>query len=123
MTMKAVLFGILMASATLPLGAGERISMKVSPQFAFAPATLIVRATIDADSENRAVEIVAESADFYRSSEISLEGEQAPRTSVCEFHGLPSGTYTVKAVLFGTDGRQRALAQKEINVISGGSGE
>ena len=68
---------MLIAAATLPLGAGERMTMKVSPAVAFAPANLIVRATVDADADNRAIEIVAESTDFYRSSEIQLDGDQA----------------------------------------------
>lgn len=107
-----------MSATTLPLGAGEAISMKVSPAVAFAPANLMVRAFIEANSENRAVTIVADSEDFYRSSEIQLEGDRAPRTSTFEFRSLPPGTYEVKAVLIGADGRQRAFARQEINVIA-----
>ena len=54
---------------------------------------------IEADQDNRAVEIVAESADFYRSSQIQLEGDKAPRTTNFEFRSLPPGTYEVRALL------------------------
>ena len=60
---------------------------------------------IEADQDNRAVEIIAESADFYRSSEIQLEGDKAPRTTNFEFRSLPPGTYEVRALLIGTGGR------------------
>lgn len=122
MKLRASLFGILMLTATLPIGAGERISMKVSPAVAFAPANLIVRATIEADEQNRALQIIAESEDFYRSSEVQLEGDKAPRTSMLEFRNLPPGTYEVRALLVGAGGQQRAFARQQVNVIASGAG-
>ena len=122
MKLRASLFGILILTATLPLGAGERITMRVSPAVAFAPANLIVRAMIEADDQNRAIQIIAESDDFYRSSEVQLEGDKAPRTSMLEFRNLPPGTYEVRALLFGADGRQRAYARQQVNVIASGAG-
>ena len=123
MKVRAVLFGILILTSTLPLGAGERLTLKVSPAVAFAPANLIVRATIVADADNRAVEIVAESDDFYRSSQIQLEGEKAARTNMFEFRSLPPGTYEVRANLVGADGRSRATIRQQVNVIASGGSE
>ena len=111
-----------MLITTLPTGAGERISVKVSPSVAFAPANLVVRTMIQADQDNRAVEIIAESADFYRSSQIELEGDKAPRTTMFEFRSLPPGTYEVKALLYGTGGEPIAFARQQINVIASGAG-
>ena len=112
-----------MLTGTLPVGAGERMTLKVSPSVAFAPANLIVRATIPADTGNRAVEIVAESEEFYRSSMIELEGDKAPRTSMFEFRSLPPGTYEVRAKLFGVDGEARAMIRQQVNVIASGRSE
>lgn len=123
MKMKAALLGTLMMTATLPLGAGEKITMKVSPAVAFAPANLIVRAMIIADADNRAVEIVAESDDFYRSSMIQLEGDKAARTSQFEFRSLPPGLYEVRANLIGANGEMRARIRQQVNVIASGAGE
>jgi hypothetical protein len=123
MKARACVLGILMAITSLPLGAGERITMKVSPAVAFAPANLVVRATIEVDADNRAVEIVAESPDFYRSSEIQLEGDRAARTTTFEFRSLPPGTYEVRAKLFGADHQQRAAVRQQINVIATGQGD
>ena len=109
--------------ATLPLGAGERMTIKVSPAVAFAPANLIVRTMIVADADNRAVEIIAESEDFYRSSMVQLEGEKAARTSQFEFRSLPPGRYEVRASLFGTRGEQRATVRQQVNVIASGMGD
>lgn len=109
-----------MLTATLRAGAGETLTMKVSPAVAFAPATLIVRAMIEADSRNRAVEIIAESPGFYRASEIELDGDKAPRTSTFEFRNLPSGTYEVKAILRDASGQARAAVRSQVNVMPSG---
>ena len=122
MKVRAFCIGILLASTTLPAGAGERITLKVSPAVAFAPANLVVRATIECDADNRAVQISAESPDFYRSSEIQLDGDRAPRTSQIEFRSLPTGTYEVRATLLGAGGESLAAIHQQINVISSGSG-
>lgn len=117
----AILFGFL-AAATAPMGAGERLTIKVSPAVSFAPANLIVRTMIEADAKNRAIEIIAESEDFYRSSEIQLEGDKAPRITMFEFRSMPSGTYEVKAILRGVNGEPLTFVRQQVNVIQNGPG-
>lgn len=123
MKLRASLFGVLLLTSTLPLGAGERMTLRVSPSVSFAPANLIVRTYIENDAENRGVEIVAESTEFYRSSEIQLDGERAPRTTTFEFRSLPPGTYEVKATLLGRGGAPRASVRQQVNVIASGAGQ
>jgi hypothetical protein len=123
MNVRVALFGIFMLTAALRLSAGGRMTLKVSPVVGFAPVNLIVRASIVADADNRAMEIVAESRDFYRSSTVQLEGEKAPRTSQFEFRSLPSGVYEVRANLFGSNGTPRASIRQQINVMASGTGE
>ena len=122
MMLRACFLGIVMAATTLPVGAGERMTMKVSPAIAFAPANLVVRTTIEADADNRAIEIIAESPDFYRSSEIQLEGDKSARTTSFEFRSLPPGTYEVRATLRGSRGEDRSTIRQQINVIASGAG-
>jgi hypothetical protein len=124
MKVRVAFLGLLMSTAALPVGAGEsdRLALRVSPAVAFAPANLVVRATIAADQSNRTVEIVAESESFYRSSEIQLEGDRAPRTSVFEFRSLPPGTYEVRATLRGSRGEDRSTIRQQVNVIASGAG-
>jgi hypothetical protein len=107
----------------LPAGAGDKLTMRVSPAVAFAPANLVVRAYVPADPDNRAIEVVAESADFYRSSEMQLDGDKAPRTNIFEFRSLPTGTYQVSAVVIGSHGDAKALVRSEVNVMASGAGD
>ena len=122
MKLGAGLLGILLIVSTLPADAGERMILKVSPAVAFAPAHLIVRAFVEADADNRAIAVIAESEDFYRSSEIQLDGDHAPRTNTFEFRSLPPGTYNVKAMLIGRGSEPRATLQQQVNVMAGGAG-
>jgi hypothetical protein len=108
--------------ATSVTSAKEPVAMRVSPAISFAPANLVIRTRVEPDADNRAMEVIAESGDFYRSSAIQLEGERAPRTVTIEFRSLPPGEYEVTAVVIGADGRPRAQARSSVNVMeSGGS--
>lgn len=122
--MKILFVGVLLGVAAIPAGAGQPdpLSIRVSPNVAFAPANLVVRASIATDADNRTVEIVAESEDFYRSSEIQLEGDRAPHMTMFEFRNLPSGNYEIKATLRGSAGRERAIARKQVNVVASSAG-
>jgi hypothetical protein len=106
---------------TTVVGAKEPLSMRVSPVMAFAPANLMIQTRLEPDANNGAIEVVAESSEFYRSSVIQLEGDRAPRTTTFEFRSVPEGRYEVTAVLIGTDGRQRALVRSHVNIVESGA--
>jgi hypothetical protein len=111
------LFGLLLAVSGVQLGAGEPMVVTVSPSVSMAPANLIIQAQVEADAANRAIEISADSENFYRSSVVPLDGAEAPRLNVLEFRGLPGGQYEVTAVLIGADGRPRASQRRSVNII------
>jgi hypothetical protein len=119
MNVKVLLPALLIASA-VPTFAGERVSLRVTPAVGFAPANLLVRATVESNKDNRAIEIVAESFDFYRSSETSLDGDRAPRVTTLQFKSLPEGVYHVRAVLKGVSGHELASADLRVNVVQAG---
>jgi hypothetical protein len=73
------------------VAANETVLIRVSPAISFAPANLVIRASVEPDAFNRAMEVVVDSDEFYRSSSIQLDGDQGPRTTVCEFRSLPPG--------------------------------
>ena len=114
-----LLVGLLIASAG-PLGADAPLSIKVSPTVAFAPANLTMRTTVVPDSRNRMLQIVAESADYYRSSDIQLDGERAPRTTLVDFRSVPGGMYQISASLRGAGGDELAFARYNVTVVESG---
>jgi hypothetical protein len=110
--------GLLAVMTAGPAVGDERLVMRVSPAVAFAPASLIVRAMVASSPHNRSIEIIADSTDFYRSSEVPLDGDHAPKTTVFEFRNMPSGRYRVRAVLKNGGGEALALADTPVNVIA-----
>jgi hypothetical protein len=104
-------------SAVMPASASDRVALKVTPWVAFAPADLRVRAIVDQHTENRAIQIIAESDDFYRSSEVELAGHRAPRTTQIEFRSLPSGEYNVRAIVKGSNGKTIAMTQTNVKIV------
>ena len=120
--MKARYLAVALAfTATAVAGAREPLSIRVSPAFSFAPANIVIRTSAEPDAENRRMEVIADSAEFYRSSTIALEGDRAPKTMTVEFRSVPPGDYEITAVLVGVDGHRRAIAQARINVIESGA--
>jgi hypothetical protein len=117
MNARVVLLPAVLLGLALPTHAQERVSLRVSPAMAFAPASLFVRATVDANAENRSLEIIAESADFYRSSEVSLDGDHAPRVTQLLFKSVPRGNYELRAVLRGVAGREIASTETKVDVV------
>ena len=113
-----VIVAALALLATSPLGAGERLSMRVSPVMALAPATLVIDAVAERDPVNRALQIQVESADYYRSSRVQLDGDQAPRTTTIRYDNVPGGIYEVRVVLLGSNGQPRAAAARPVELFS-----
>ena len=95
---------------------GQPLSLHVTPLMAAAPAFISVRAVVEASEDNRALEIVAQSSDFFRSSRIELDGRDAPPLSVFQYPNLPPGLYEVSAFLIGTNG-QRAAVSRVVKVV------
>ena len=120
MTLRAWILGLAIAATTTVGAAKESLSIRVSPATSFAPANLVIRTRIEPDADNRGMEIVADSEEFYRSSIIPLEGERAPKTTTFQYLGLPPGDYEVTATLLGPGGRPRSRARARVNVIESG---
>jgi hypothetical protein len=92
--------------------------MVVSPMQSFAPTNLTIRIHVEPDASNRAFEVVAESSEYYRSSRIQLDGDEAPRTITLEMRNLPDGDYDVRGVLVDNAGRERAAVRRQVIVVS-----
>lgn len=100
----------------VPAGAGSTLDLQISPMMSMAPANLTLRFTVAPDAANRALEVTAESDGFFRSSELPLEGEAAPRVVFLEYRAVPSGVYHISGVLLGAGGQERAIAEKTATV-------
>src|SRR5687767_3464177 len=94
-TFVAALVLALAASASGLAKEQQRLRAQVHPSFAQAPALVRIQAMVEPADDNRALEIVADSGGYYRSSMIELSGATAARTYIVEFRGVPEGVYQV----------------------------
>lgn len=109
--------------SAVPINANNPLTMVVSPVRSFAPMNLTIRVQVEPDADNRALEVVTESGDYYRSSRIQLDGAEAPRTISLEIRNLPSGDYEVRGALINSAGRERTVVRKQIEVLASGGVE
>lgn len=99
------------------LEAGAALSMTVTPTAAFAPSNMRVRFRIEPSASNRALMIVADSMEFYRSSVVQLDGERAARLMIFEYHTLPAGEYEIRGSLLDSSGHERASVRQMARII------
>jgi hypothetical protein len=104
----------------MPVSGNDSLQIRVSPAQSMAPANLFIRVSIEPNSINRTVFVEAESDDYYRSSEVALEGEDGPRTVVLQFRSVPGGHYQIRGSVGDARGRQVATARQDVVVISSG---
>jgi hypothetical protein len=107
----------LLLSLATSLNANGPVSMTVSPLQSFAPANLTIRLQVEPDAANRALEVVAESSEYYRSSSIQLDGSDGPRTIAFEFRDVPGGNYDVRGTLINSAGNARAAVRQHVIAI------
>ena len=112
-----VFVAALLLSVAASLNANEPLSMAVSPFQSFAPANLTIRLHVAPDAANRALEVVAESGEYYRSTNVQLDGSEAARTISLEFRDVPGGTYEVRGTLISSTGKARAAVRRQVIVI------
>jgi hypothetical protein len=110
----------LIGMTVLPVHGVQTVTLKVTPPKSFAPGNVLIRARIEPSEANRSLAIIADGENFYRSSEIPLEGDQAPKTFELSLQNLPGGEYSVYAVVLDASGHERGRAHQSASVIAPG---
>lgn len=103
----ATTVGLILGSGSTT--ASEKLMLRVTPNVSEAPSTVIVKATVTRNADNRWLRIEAESESFYRSSDVQLEGDKAPLVTEIRLNNLPGGEYTVSAVLRNSLGEETVV--------------
>lgn len=106
------MFGLIVATSATD--ANDKLSLRVTPNVSSAPSTVIVKATVAKNAGNRWLQIEADSGTFYRSSAIELDGDRAPVVTEIRLNNLPSGEYTVAAVLRNALGEETVVRRTAI---------
>jgi hypothetical protein len=117
--MKALLSLVLLAIATAPpAAADEPVKIAVSPMHSFAPSLMRIRVRVEPNAANRMLQIIVDSEDFYRRTDMQLDGDQSAAMTQMELRSLPGGEYEVRAVVIDVAGHARASAVAHASVFS-----
>lgn len=120
--MKRLLIGAIAGAAVLTAShqhgadAAEKLQLQLTPSVSMAPASVIVRAIVEHNAENRELEIVADSVDFYRRTVVDLDGDQAPKVNELRLLSIPGGEYEITATLYDSRG-SRTVAHRTLTVM------
>jgi hypothetical protein len=78
----------------------------------------MVRAVIRVprEADNRMLRVTLDSDTFYRSSDLPLDGNEAPQSHTLAWHSLPAGEYEVTIQLVGVSGVKR-IVRRQLHVI------
>jgi hypothetical protein len=89
-----------------------RLDVRMSGSFALAPAVLRSTVFVEQSPDNRILRVSVDGENYYSSSDIALEGANAPRSHQMQWYGLPAGEYQVSMELFGTAGSRAVLVRR-----------
>jgi hypothetical protein len=95
----AILVAVMLVSATFLAPAKEIVEIRVRGHYYAAPATVPVVVAVEPRAENRTLVVEADGEEYFRSSEVELDGEKEKRLHSLEFKSLPAGEYTLRAVV------------------------
>jgi hypothetical protein len=112
----------MLAAALLLMSGASRdanapLSLVVTPMQSFAPTTLTVRAHVQPDDANRALDVAVESGSYYRSSRIPLDGAGAPPMISVQMRNMPGGEYEVTGALINAAGHELGVVHAHVVVI------
>jgi hypothetical protein len=97
-------------SSKLPL------MLKITPRFALVGESVQAVVRVRPDVENRLLRITVDSFHYFRSSDVTLNGADSAQTHLVPLNSLPAGSYTVLAVVYGTQG-ERARSEETFALL------
>lgn len=114
----ALSVAIITLLSVISSGATEnRLRIEVSPRISTAPAAVTIRSYVTPDAANRALQVVADSGEFYRSSMVPLDGANAALITETIFKDLPGGEYEVSVSLVAANGG-RIVDKRDVKITS-----
>jgi hypothetical protein len=100
----------------LPLGVRaedpeqQKVTVKNKPAVLWAGGEVKTTVRTPRDARNRELRVIVEGADYYASSDVQLDGVDAPTTHQFTWKDLPGGPYRVDAILLREDGEKTTVS-------------
>jgi hypothetical protein len=92
------------------------VTLLVTPRFAMVGGSAQAVVRVSPAVENRRLRITVDSPDYFRSSDVTLDGADSARTHFVPLQSLTAGSYEVLAVVYGTQG-ERGRSEQKFDVL------
>ena len=96
---------------------GDELTLRLTPRFVSAPGYLRSMIRVSPNAANRVLRVEIDSAGYYRSSDIQLEGASAPMSHFVDWKEVPAGKYDLKVSVLGSDGDPRVVRTINFQVL------
>lgn len=93
------------------------LMVRLNPRFGLEGSSVRALIRVERNSSNRLLRIIVDSENYYRSSDIQLDGEYAAASHFMTLKSLPAGTYVLLAVVYSQRG-ERARVEERFHIIS-----
>jgi hypothetical protein len=94
----------------------EDLALLLTRRLVTAPGYLRSVIRVAPSDDNRTLRVTIDSEDYFRASEIQLDGASAPMSHFIDWKQMPAGTYELTATLIGPGGT-RAERQTSFRVL------
>ena len=95
----------------------DELTLRMTPRFVSAPGYLRSLIRVAPNAENRLLRVEIDSAGYYRSSDIQLEGASAPTSHFMDWKNVPAGKYDLIVTVMGSSGDARLVRQLNFQVL------
>jgi len=92
------------------------LQLRLTRKYTFSPGYVQSLIRVVPHPDNRLLRVTIDSADFYRSSDIELDGADAARSHFFNWTSLPAGHYDIVVTVFGSEG-QRGQSKEVLEVV------
>ena len=95
----------------------DELTLRLTPRFVSAPGYLRSLIRVAPHEANRMLRVEIDSAGYYRSSDIQLEGASAPTSHFVDWKEVPAGKYNLTVSVLGPGGDARAVRTLDFQVL------
>lgn len=103
---------LLSLCASLSAAGLPPLRLEIQPHVTTAPGVLHTRVWVERAAENRKLVIEITGPNYYRSTDVQIDGDAAPRMFEFWRQDLPCGPYQVSAILQRNDGRSAVVSDR-----------
>ena len=95
----------------------DELTLRLTPRFVSAPGYLRSLIRVVPNADNRVLRVEIDSAGYYRSSDIELEGASAPMSHFVDWKAVPAGKYDLIVSVLGPSGDTRLVRKINFQVL------